>query len=397
MKLLLIKFGKAVHTIKRDGIRSGGKRVWGSFWAMFRRVKKGDILFITGGVGDSARYRTDHVAQELEQHGFQCAITIQDNPFLSSYVDKFKVFVFHRTLFSPSVEKMIQKIKDQSKIIIFDTDDLVFDKKYLKHMDFFKKMNSFERKLYENGVGGEIVKDPYVRVCTTTTGYLADKLKEEGKRVIIVTNKMPESDLEIVEEIEASNLAQRYFAKAEIVIGYFSGAHGHDKDFYTIQKVLVQLLDKHPSLRLFLAGPLEIGTEFDKYQSRIKRMAYVPRRENYRNIAGVDINLAPLEIGNPFCESKSELKFFEAGLLGVPTVATATRTFCEAISDGKDGFVAKDEIEWREKLEQLILSEELRKSMGKKAKEKALENYTVRNSQTEEYYQYLREVLQKEA
>ena len=89
-----------------------------------------------------------------------------------------------------------------------------------------------------------------------------------------------------------------------------------------------------------MAGPLEIGTEFDKYQSRIKRMAYVPRRENYRNIAGVDINLAPLEIGNPFCESKSELKFFEAGLLGVPTVATATRTFCEAISDGKDGFVA---------------------------------------------------------
>ncbi|MEF3692323.1 MAG: glycosyltransferase [Candidatus Moraniibacteriota bacterium] len=396
MKLLLIKFGKAWHTLKRDGVVRGGKRVWSSFRAMFRRVKKGDILFITGGVGDSARYRTDHVAQELEQHGFRCAITIQDNPFLPSYADKFKVFVFHRTLFSAGVKKLIEKIKEQKKEIIFDTDDLVFDKKYLEHMDFFKKMNVFERKLYENGVGGEIVRDSYVKVFTTTTGYLADKLKEEGKRVIIVTNKIPESDLKIAEEIEALNLAQRYFARDEIVIGYFSGAHGHDKDFATIEKTIIQLLDKYPRLRLFLAGPLEIGIEFDKYQPKIKRMAYVPRKENYRNIAGVDINIAPLEIGNPFCESKSELKFFEAGLLSVPTVATATRTFCEAINEGEDGFVARDEIEWHEKLERLIVSEELRKDMGKKAKAKALKNYTVRNSQTEEYYQYLREVLQKE-
>lgn len=390
MNLLLIKFGKAIHTIKRDGLIGGGKRVLRAFGAMFGRVGSGEILFITGGVGDSANYRTKYVAEELEKHGFKCATTIQDNPFLTSYANKFKVFVFHRTLYVSRIKKLIEEIKLQNKTIIFDTDDLVFDKKYLEHMDFFKKMNLFERKLYENGVGGEIVKDEYVEVCTTSTNYLAQKLKEEGKKVILVRNKMPESDLAIVEEINEKNLAEKYFPLERIVIGYFSGAHGHDKDFQTIEDVLIQLMDKYEDVRLFLGGPLEISEKFGKYEKRIKKVPYVPRMDNYKNMAGVDINIAPLEIGNPFCESKSELKFFEAGILGVPTVATATQTFCEAIEDGVNGFVAKDSIEWTEKLEKLILSRNLRQSIGEKAKEKALQYYTTKNGQNEEYYDYLR-------
>ncbi|MGW8184749.1 MAG: glycosyltransferase [Candidatus Moraniibacteriota bacterium] len=393
MNLLLIKIGKAIHTIKRDGIIGGGKRVIGAFFAMFGRVGKGDILFITGGVGDSARYRTKHVAEELELHGFNCATTVQDNPFLISYVKNFKVFIFHRTLYASRIKKMIEKIKVQNKEIIFDTDDLVFDKKYLEHMDFFKKMNIFEKKLYENGVGGEIIRDEYVKVCTTSTNYLAEKLREEGKRVILVKNKMPKNDLEIVKEISEKKLAEKYFPLERIVVGYFSGAHGHDKDFSTIEDVLIRLMDKYEDLRLFLGGPLEISDKFKKYESRIKKMTYVPRADNYRNMAGVDIMIAPLEIGNPFCEAKSELKFFEAGILGVPTVATATQTFQEAIEDGVDGFVARDNDEWIEKLEKLIINRNLRVAMGEKAKEKALQNYTTQNGQSEEYYEYLRNRL----
>ncbi|MDX9913365.1 MAG: glycosyltransferase [Candidatus Moranbacteria bacterium] len=393
MNLLLIKIGKAIHTIKRDGIIGGGKRVIGAFFAMFGRVGKGDILFITGGVGDSANYRTKYVAEELAQHGFKCATTVQDNPFLSSYVNDFKVFIFHRTLYASRIKKMIEKIKVQNKEIIFDTDDLVFDKKYLEHMDFFKKMNIFEKKLYENGVGGEIIRDEYVKVCTTSTNYLAEKLREEGKRVILVKNKIPKNDLEIVKEISEKKLAEKYFPLERIVVGYFSGAHGHDKDFSTIEDVLIKLMDKYEDLRLFLGGPLEISDKFKKYESRIKKMTYVPRADNYRNMAGVDIVIAPLEIGNPFCEAKSELKFFEAGILGVPTVATATQTFQEAIEDGVDGFVARDNDEWIEKLEKLIINRNLRVAMGEKAKEKALQNYTTQNGQSEEYYEYLRNRL----
>ena len=43
-------------------------------------------------------------------------------------------------------------------------------------------------------------------------------------------------------------------------------------------------------------------------------------------MARFDINLAPLEFGNPYCQAKSELKFFEAALVDAPTVGFADRS-----------------------------------------------------------------------
>jgi len=387
MKLLMIKAGKALKTIQRDGIVKGGKRVLTAFFALFGKVGSGDILFVTGGVGDSARYRTQHVAEELELHGFKCSITVQDNPLLPGYADKFKIFVFHRVLFTPSVEKMIARIKAQKKEIIFETDDLVYDAKYLEHMDYFKVMNSFERKLYENGVGGEILADPYVKVCTTTTNFLADKLREHGKDIFIVSNKLCKKDIEV-----AKNILQNKKPKiGEIIrIGYFSGALSHNKDFATITEALMQIMEKYPQVELLLAGPLDIESALNKFAGRVKQIPYAPREKHFENVANVDINIAPLEIGNPFCESKSQLKFFEAAIVEVPTVAAATQPFVEAIEYGLDGLVASGTLQWFDALEKLITNENLRKEMGKKAREKALQKYTTINANNEQYYNYLR-------
>ncbi|MFA5776892.1 MAG: glycosyltransferase [Parcubacteria group bacterium] len=389
MKLILIKIGKAFKTLQRDGFLRGGKRVMKAFLAMFGRVKAGDILFITGGVGDSALFRTRHYSEELELNGFKCSVTVQDNPFLSGYASKFKIFIFHRVLFTPSVKKLINNIKAQKKEIIFETDDLVFDPKYLEFMDFFKQMNVFERKLYENGVGGEILKDPYVKVCTTTTAYLAEKLREFNKKVFIIKNKLSVEDLRVVKEIE-KNKSQIPNPKSQISLGYFSGTISHNKDFAVITDALLEIMEKHSNVELFLVGPLDIESKLNKFKDRIKQLPYVARNKHFENISQVDINLAPLEIGNPFCESKSQLKFFEAGIVGVPTVASATGTFKEAISDGLDGFVASDTSDWINKLERLILSPELCSRMGAEARKKALEQYSTQTAKNEEFYSFLR-------
>ena len=125
MKLLVIKAGKAFKTLQRDGIFKGGKRVFSALFAMFGRVRPADVLIVTGGVGDSARYRAHHVAEELQLNDITASVTIQDNPLLATYADKFKAFIFHRTLFTPSVAKLIENIKKHEKEIIFETDDLV--------------------------------------------------------------------------------------------------------------------------------------------------------------------------------------------------------------------------------------------------------------------------------
>ena len=125
MKTLLIKAGKAFSALRREGPVKGGKRVASAFFAMFGKVGSGDILFITGGVGDSARYRSWRQAEELAIHAFRCSVTVQDNPFLPRYANKFKIFIFHRVLYTPAVKKLIERVKAQKKEIIFETDDLV--------------------------------------------------------------------------------------------------------------------------------------------------------------------------------------------------------------------------------------------------------------------------------
>ncbi|MDP2837953.1 MAG: glycosyltransferase, partial [Candidatus Moranbacteria bacterium] len=107
-------------------------------------------------------------------------------------------------------------------------------------------------------------------------------------------------------------------------------------------------------------------------------------------VAEMDINLAPLEMGNPFCESKSELKWFEAGLVAVPTVAAATQTFVEAIADGVDGYVAHTEREWQEKLERLITHPEERQNMGVQARQSVLARYVTTAGNEQAYYEFLK-------
>lgn len=388
MKLLLIKAGKAWSVIRREGIVGGGRRVFGAFFALFRRVRPGDILFITGGVGDSARYRCHHVAEELGFRGFRTSITVQDNPLLPSYADRFSVFIFHRVLFTPSVAKLVEGIKAAGKEIIFETDDLVYDPAYLEHMDYYRVMNPLERKLYEHGVGGEILADPYVKVATTTTAFLADKLRERGKQVFIVPNKLSEEDVRITDRIRKKQ-ETRNKAQGKVVMSYFSGSASHNKDFATITEPLLGILGKHPDTVLAVHGPLDLDLRFDAFGDRVRRAPYASRDRHWANVAAADINLAPLEIGNPFCEAKSELKFFEAGILGVPTVASATRTFQEAIHDGKDGFVAATAAEWTAKLEKLILDPVLRQEMGGQAREKILAKYVTAGAKNDPYYQHL--------
>lgn len=391
MKLFLIKLGKVFTTIRRDGLVVGGRRVLNYLFIFAKTILtagSGEILIITGGVGDSAQYRAYNQVEEFNLHGMKAAVMLQDNPLLPRYANKFKIFIFHRTIGTPVVSKLIKKIKEQKKEIIFDTDDLVFDTKFIQATDMYKnKMTYFEKKQYEKGVGEEILNDPYVKVCSTTTSYLAKILESYGKKVFINKNKINNHELEIAENI-LKNIPKK--SDGSVNLGYFSGTNSHNLDFATITDALLEIMERHENVRLILAGPLDAESRLNKFSERIVRFPLVPRDKYYYNLVRADINLAPLVLGDPFCESKSEIRFSGAGVLEIPTVAVANQTFSEVIEDGKNGFLAEGKEEWISKLERLITDEKLRKEMGEKAREKALADYTTKNSHNEEYYNYLK-------
>ena len=66
MKSWSVKLGKGISAMKREGIWRGGKRSVVSFFKLFGRVGSGDILFISSGVGDSAKYRSREAGGRIE-------------------------------------------------------------------------------------------------------------------------------------------------------------------------------------------------------------------------------------------------------------------------------------------------------------------------------------------
>lgn len=390
---LAIKLQKARRIIGKNGFFNGGIIVSGYLKDYLRSfiVGTGDILFVTGGIGDKAHFRAFGVAEELRTHGFKCAVTVSDNFRLTSLASQFKIFILHKLTYDKKISEFVSEIKKQNKIIIFDTDDLDYDPRFLDKMDYFQNISKTERKEYEKGIGAEIVNDPYVKVATTTVSYLADKLRERGKQVFIVSNKISKGEVGIAEKVLKKDKAKDGFIR----IGYYSGTPSHNKDFATVADALLQILEKHENVKLILAGLLDKDDKLSRFASRIESLPRVPRDEYYANVRKCDINIAPLEIDNPFCEAKSEIKFIEAGILAIPTVAVRNRTYSEAIIEGVDGFLAGTTQEWVDKLSRLIQDEEMRLEMGRRAREKVLREYTNQNSRSEDYYEYLRNSLKK--
>jgi O-antigen biosynthesis protein len=382
--LLLIKSAKAIKALRRDGI-SAVFRIIDAIIKTFKPIGSGDCLIITGGVGDSARYRGFHVAEELTLNGIKTKVAFQDNPFLFGKVKDFEHFIFHRSLYTPQIKKILAEITTQNKTFSFDTDDLVFDKKHLKHMDYFQKMNKFEKKLYENGVGKEILTHPNLAFCTTTTDYLAEKLAKFTPTVHKIENKLSLKDKKVVDKVFAK------FNRNDkiITLGYFSGTASHNKDFATITEPLLYILKKHANVNLLIAGPLDTDPRFGAFKSQIIRKKFTNRKNHFCNISKIDINLAPLEINNPFCESKSELKFFEAGILKVPTIASATKSF-EFIENGITGFKAERKKDWSHFIEKLINDHTLRKSIGNNAQKLVQSKYVNKKMEGDPFFNFIK-------
>jgi len=391
--MLTTKLGKIIGAFRSDGFFSAFKRVSSAsyqFLKLFlKRGESGDILFIVGGVGASSMYRGYNVAEELEIHGIKSDVVIQDNPFLIGFAKRFKVFVFHRTTYTDAIRNFIEEIKRQNGEIIFETDDLLYDPKYLENIDYLKNISKLEKELYKDGIGSQILNDPYVKVCTTTTTFLKNKLEDLGKKVFLVPNKINNKELKLVEDILRKKSSKT--EKDSVKLGYFSGTMSHNKDFQVIVGALKKLLEEKEDITLCLAGPLEKQGALSNFEDRIEIIPFASRKKNYQNIYNVDVNLLPLEVENPFCEAKSELKFFEAGILGVPTIASNTNVLKEVIDDGENGFLAASEQEWFEKMKKMVEDGDLRRKMGEKAREKSLKEYTNKNSQNEEYYNFIKE------
>lgn len=135
-------------------------------------------------------------------------------------------------------------------------------------------------------------------------------------------------------------------------------------------------MQEEPNLHLFICGDFDVSEfgELTQFKDRVHNEGFVDWRSLPDLIARSDIQLMPLE-NNIFTRGKSQLKYYEAGIIGIPTVASPIPSFANSIKHGVTGFLATTEEEWFACLKNLVTNPNLLQEIGSNARADALAHF----------------------
>lgn len=330
------------------------------------------IWIVNGAKGAHAElFRTYALARALRDAGFNAMIfEVQDVPFLKPSVQKACFFV--RVAYDPEIAALIQRLKQVKAAVICDFDDLVFRPSLIHRIDGVRFLTQEQTEAYARGMGMYRRMLEAADLACLTTDHLRDEAAAFNSRTAVLRN------FPLAEARLAATRAARREPTQGLVVGYYSGTLTHQADLKTCSTGLATFLRTFPEARLRLVGKLDLS-EFAELRDlpNIDRLDVMPYDEMIQDIARCDVVIAPLQVGDPFCESKSELKWFDAALVGVPVIASPTRTFRKVIDHGVTGMLAQTETEWFDALQRLALESTLRQRIAVASRERVAQDYSA--------------------
>ena len=340
----------------------------------FKTVPRDQYILLIDGVENiipqCTRYRVLNKAEQLRKHGFAVKV-VNLSEFQLPMAQNASHIIIYRSPISPELLRLCHLAKEYGKPVFFDIDDLVFDTVYTDQLSYTQGLNSVEKGNYDAGVRNYGYMLENCDGAITSTNQLQEELKKYQSKVLLNRN-LASDDLIAV----SSQFIKDYSQTSDIVkIGYFSGSISHNENFELIKPAVKQLLTKYSNIQLHIVGILDIPEDMKPFENQIVTHDYVDWDKLPALISEVDINLAPL-VDSIFNRAKSEIKWIEAALVKVPTVASNIGAFSDAVVDGETGLLATDE-QWFDKLETLVLSPELRQKIAEAAYRVVLENCTL--------------------
>ena len=340
----------------------------------FKDIPRDQYILLIDGVENiipqCTRYRVLNKAEQLRKHGFAVKV-VNLSEFQLSMAQNASHIIIYRSPISPELLRLCHLAKDYEKPVFFDIDDLVFDTVYTDQLSYTQGLDPVEKENYDAGVRNYGYMLENCDGAITSTNQLQEELKKYQSKVLLNRN-LASDDLIAI----SSQHIKDYSQPSDIVkIGYFSGSISHNENFELIKPAIKQLLKKYSNVQLHIVGILDIPKDMKPFENQIVTHNYVDWDKLPALISEVDINLAPL-VDSIFNRAKSEIKWIEAALVKVPTVASKIGAFSDMVIDGETGLLATDD-QWFDKLEALVLAPESRQKLAESAYRVVLENCTL--------------------
>lgn len=333
------------------------------------------ILFLTLGKENlaSSRIRAYGYRSYLKNAGFDCryisyttsfyhrSIT-RGNNYLIKTVNKlygyisifrllwkvkaFDVIFIQRVLLSRHIFRLLRTLNPN---VIFDFDDAVYlTDRYTRN----GKSNKFLKRF------DYIAKNSKV-VITTQSFFNLSYAKSINKNVITLTTPV---------DTKRYFPMKREIAKEGVVIGWI-GSPSTTHYLNKLKNVFHLISKKYPYVRFEFIGAEPF--KLDGIKLIFKDWSIESEIEDLQNF---DIGIMPLE-DDEWSRNKY-YKLLQYFAVGIPAVVSAVGICRDIVDDGVNGFLAKDEDAWINKISMLIENPELRKRLGENGREKAVSRYS---------------------
>lgn len=303
------------------------------------------------------------------------------------------IVVFHRPD-QPKKLELARLLKEQGKKIVMDNDDTYKDGEDggLKLNAYFnaERVKKGLEKINQTMDAFAIEAD----LITVSTEMLAEEMRKLNKNVVVLPNYVDpdyfdeplrnEGDkvrigvtgsIGMSSDIDVLNPIFRHYENDPRVQLVFFSLPADPKNNPFLAKSYEDEYNFLDSMNVEWHSTVHMHEYYDKLNSLKLDMMIIPRTDNYFN------------------RCKSNLKFLEASMFEIPVIA-------QGFTDGKSPYqvnpkdsehmvIVTDNSKWVEEMEKLIENKELRREMGRKAREYVLKNYNIEDHthEWEEAYQ----------
>lgn len=341
------------------------------------------VVYIKNQFDNSTfRYRCFNVVQAMcgQKEYVVTYFLSSEIPSIYKFLRNIDILVLQRAMWDLNIENIISSASNLSIPVVYDVDDLIINPKYIPlylnnlgiinksdisfdiHFNFASKYFSIAEKC-----------DSFI----ATNKFLGDILEKDfSKSVHIIPNFLNKQ-----QEYHSLQIREKRIEdNSRFAMGYFSGSPSHFKDFSILVTDIKRFFKKYKNVFLKIVGHIDIPEELEEFKDRINQVPFVSYEELQYEIGEVDVNLVPLQ-ENLFNNCKSELKYFEAGIVNVISICSPTYVYNQIIDEGINGYIARDG-EWFDKLDYIYQNRNSISRVVKRAFKTSLDLYGVRNQST---------------
>ncbi len=298
------------------------------------------------------RYRVLQYLPSLKEKGVECSVHLFKEGwpgklrFYNSLGD-FDILYVHRRLFPPLEFAYVRR---KARKIIFDFDDAI-----MYRSSSSRNPHSLSRRLKF----AHLVK----RVDFVVAGneFLRSEVLPYTSRVEVLPTSI---------DLTRYTLKGDAPARETLTIGWL-GSSSTLKYVRSMMPMFERLYEQYPHFQLKIVCDQFVESE---------RLPVIKKRwaaeEEETDLKSFDIGIMPLT-DDPWTRGKCGLKILQYYGVGVPVVCTPVGVNRDIVEDGRNGFWAENEDQWKERLLLLMQDRELRRAMGIEGRQKVERGYAL--------------------